>query len=96
MLSANPLTLAQRVIRSDEALFQEISGEAVLLDLASEQYFGLDAIGTRIWTLLADDDRLQSVHDRLCAEYDADPNHIATDLLALVNQLAEAGLVTLA
>jgi len=40
-------TLAQRVTHFDEVLFQEVGGEAVLLDLASEQYFGLDPVGTR-------------------------------------------------
>jgi len=33
-------------------LFQEVSGENVILDLASESYFGLDVIGTREWSLL--------------------------------------------
>lgn len=91
-----PVTLAQRAIRSDEALFQEVGGEAVLLDLASERYFGLDPVGTRIWTLLGEDDRLQSVCDALCTEYEADPARISEDLLALTSQLAEAGLIKLA
>ena len=91
----NPITLAQRATRSDDALFQEVGGEAVLLDLASERYFGLDPVGTRIWTLLADDNRLQAVCDALCAEYDADPVRIQDDLIALVTQMAEAGLVKL-
>ena len=91
-----PITLAQRVTRSDDALFQEVGGEAVLLDLASERYFGLDPVGTRIWSLLGDDDRLQAVCDALCNEYEAEPVRIRDDLLALVAQLAEAGLVTVA
>ena len=89
-----PATLAQRATRSDDALFQEVGGEAVLLDLASERYFGLDPVGTRIWTLLADDDHLQAICDTLCAEYDAPQDRLQTDLLALVAQLADAGLVT--
>ena len=88
--------LAQRALRSDDALFQEVGGEAVLLDLASERYFGLDPVGTRIWTLLADHDSLQAVADVLHTEYDAEPERISSDLLLLVGQLAEAGLVKLA
>lgn len=42
----------QKAIISPEVLFQEVSGEIVLLDLASESYFGLDEIGARIWALL--------------------------------------------
>jgi len=84
------------VQRSDEVLLQEVGGEAVLLDLASEQYFGLDPVGTRIWALLGEDDRLQYVHDTLCVEYGAEPARIGPDLLALIDQLAEAGLVKVA
>lgn len=87
--------LAQRVVRSDQVMFQELDGEAVLLDLASEQYFGLDRVGTRIWHLLDEHDTLESVHAALCREYDAPPERIADDLRALVDRLAEAGLVTL-
>ena len=89
----NPITLAQRATRSDDALFQEVGGEAVLLDLASERYIGLDPVGTRIWALLAPAPVLEQVHASLCAEFDADPARIETDLLALVQQLAEAGLI---
>lgn len=91
-------TLAHHVTRSDDALFQDIAGEAVLLDLASERYFGLDPVGTRIWVLLGEHDAapLQVVRDALCAEYDADSDRITQDLLVLVDQLADAGLVTLA
>lgn len=89
-----PLTLAQRATPSDQAMFQEVAGEAVLLDLVSEHYFGLDPVGTRIWTLLGKDDRLQGVCDILCAEYEAPPSRIADDLLTLIRELADAGLVT--
>ena len=80
---------------STQVLIQEVGGEAVLLDLAGEQYFGLNPVGTRIWALLAPAPVLQQVHASLCAEFDADPARIETDLLALVRELAEAGLVGL-
>lgn len=90
------VTLADRVIPSDEVLIQEMGGEAVLLDLASERYFGLDPVGTRIWALLGEHPSLQAVADIIINEYDAPPERIHTDLLALVGQLAEAGLVKVA
>jgi len=94
-MTASPadVTLHSILTRSDEVLFQEIGGEAVLLDLASEQYFGLDPVGTRIWGLLDGQTRLSNVHATLCAEYDADPQRIGDDLLVLARALAEAGLV---
>jgi hypothetical protein len=37
---------------SKDVLTQELQDETVLLDLDSENYFGLDSVGTRIWQLL--------------------------------------------
>lgn len=79
--------------RSDDVLFQEVGGEAVLLDLASEQYFGLDPVGTRIWELIDGQASLRSIHSVLRTEYDADPERIGEDLIALAGAMAEAGLV---
>ena len=94
-MTARPadVTLDTILTRSSEVLFQEVGGEAVLLDLASEQYFGLDPVGTRIWDLLDGDTSLDRVHTTLCAEYEADQERIENDLLALAGALAEAGLV---
>lgn len=89
----SPVTLSGSAARSGDVLVQEVGGEAVLLDMASERYFGLDPVGARIWALLGEQDGLQGVYDRLCEEYDADPELIRTDLLALLDQLSSAGLI---
>ena len=95
-MTASPhrVTLDDQVQCSGEVLVQEVGGEAVLLDLASERYFGLDPVGTRIWQLLAAGaPSLAQVHATLCGEFDALPERIGDDLLALVGQLSDAGLV---
>lgn len=91
-----PFTLDCTATASSDVLMQEIRGEAVLLDLASEKYFGLDAVGTRAWTLMSAAGDLRTVHARLCEEFDAPPERIASDLLALMQSLSDAGLVRLA
>lgn len=87
------VTLDSKVAVSDDVLVQEIGGEAVLLDLASERYFGLDPVGTRIWALLGEGHALDRILVMLADEFDAERGRIEVDLLALVRQLAEAGLV---
>lgn len=88
------ITLAQQAKPSGDVLFQNLGGEVVLLDLASERYFGLDPVGTRIWAMLDDGGTLEDIHRRLCDEYEAPSDQLRDDLLALVGQLAAAGLVT--
>jgi hypothetical protein len=74
---------------------QQTGDESVLLDLASERYFGLDAVGTRVWHLLEADPDVRAAHAALVSEYDVDAERLEADLLTLLQQLADAGLVTI-
>jgi Coenzyme PQQ synthesis protein D (PqqD) len=87
-------TLDSRVLVSNDVLFQELQGEAVLLNLKSGVYFGLDSVGTRIWELLADQDRLSDVARSIVTEFDVTEDRCAADLMALVSDLERHGLVT--
>ena len=80
---------------STEVLSQEVSGETVLLDLQSESYFGLDAVGTRIWQLLQENNRLQQVFDTMLEEYDVDEKELEKDLNELLDKLLEEKLITI-
>lgn len=74
-------------------MFQEVGSESVLLSLAAERYFGLDRVGTRIWRLLEADSSLQSAYDTLLREFEVAPDTLERELLGLVEQLSDAGLV---
>ena len=89
------ITLACRVQPSAAAMIQPTGSEAIVLDTASEQYFGLNEVGARLWTLLAADPDLAAANRTLLAEYDVAPAQLEHDLLTIVGQLAEAGLVTI-
>jgi len=89
------VTLSSRFVIPDDVLFQELNGEAVILDLASERYFGLDGVGTRFWELVNDNPSMQAAFDRLLDEYEVDASTLESDLLALTHNLLDAGLIRL-
>ena len=91
---AQEITLATTLRPSPEVLFRELSGESVLLDLKSQQYFGLNKVGTRIWQLVAEHGTLSAVIDALVAEYDVEPDRLRQDVLKLSQELIERGMVT--
>jgi len=86
------ITLSHRLQRSDEVLFQNLDGEAVLLDLSSETYFGLNEVGTRVWELLESTPLLGDVCTQLQSEYDVERERAEGDLLELATRLVAAGL----
>ena len=79
-----------------DVLFRELLGEAVLLDLRSQRYYGLDAIGTKLWHLISDKGEIESVVHVMLEEYDVEEARLRRDLDAFLRQLAEVGLVEIA
>ena len=79
---------------SSEVLFRELQGEAVLLDLRSQHYFGLDEVGTRIWQLLAEHGRAELVLKKLLQEFDVDEASLTVDLAEFLTRLESAGLIS--
>jgi hypothetical protein len=83
----------QRFEVDGDVLYQPVEDEVVLLNLKSQQYYGLDAIGARIWQLLVETGNVDTVADRLCEEYDADRSRVLHDVESMVQDFCAAGLV---
>jgi hypothetical protein len=81
---------------SDDVIFRELDREAVLLDLSSGRYYGLNAVGTRLWTLLAGGADVEAIVEALAAEFDAETALITQDVRELLADLTERGLIVAA
>jgi hypothetical protein len=71
-----------------------LAGESVLLNLSTGTYFGLDAVGTRLWHLIAEHGSTTLVLKILLTEYEVDATRLQKDLDALIEQLLAKGLLT--
>lgn len=78
---------------ADDVVYRDLAGEAVILDLATGTYFGLDPVGTRVWQLLAEHGVAEDVVRALLPEYDVDEEQLRGDIDGLIRQLVDAGLV---
>lgn len=88
------LSLSDTVTVSRSVVFRDLSGETVLLNLDSGVYYGLDAVGTRVWQLLAEALPLATVCSTMQEEYAVGPDEIERDVLRLVGDLCDKRLVT--
>ena len=89
------IDFSQNVIAPDDVLVRVLDGEAVVFNLESESYFGLDEVGTRMWTMLTESDSIQDAYEILLAEYDVEPAQLKADMADLIAQLQENGLVAI-
>ena len=90
------LSLNNSIAIPDDVLFRELDGEAVLLNLKTGTYFGLNPVATRMWQLIAEQHSLARVLETLAGEYEADRLVLENDLLELGRQLCASGLCTVA
>jgi hypothetical protein len=96
-MDANKMLSGQIRAHAD-VVWRDVDGEIVLLNVATGQYFGLDAVGSRVWLLLQQDGdagaTLAQLADRVVAEFDVDHATAVSDLTHLFQQLADQQLVT--
>jgi hypothetical protein len=81
------------VVAAKDQVSSDLGGEVAILDLKAGVYYGLDAVGARIWSLIQEPRTVNEIRDILLEEYDVEPERCERDLLALLRRLADEGLV---
>jgi Coenzyme PQQ synthesis protein D (PqqD) len=89
------ITLATRIAVPEQVMYRDLGGEAVILELESGQYYGLDEIGSTMWRRLQEHADVAGALGALRAEYDVAEDELERDLLEFVGRLAEFKLVEL-
>lgn len=86
--------LPKKIQISDNVLFQQIGGECILLDMQSEQYFGLDETGARIWEILSENGDTEVALARMLSEYEVDEATLKNDMYKLLCELENEKLIS--
>ncbi len=81
------------VVAVPNQVSSSLGDEAVILELTQGVYYGLNKVGARIWELLQQPRRVGEIRDLILDEYDVAPQTGTRDLLALLAELAERGLI---
>lgn len=83
----------QSFVIGEDVFFQPMQDEVVLLNLKSQQYYGLDTMGSRIWHLLLEHGNIHTVADRICEEYDVERDRALDDIAMMVKDFCAVGLI---
>jgi hypothetical protein len=84
------------VVATRDQVSSDLGGEAAILDLKSETYYGLNSVAARVWQLIRTPTTAREVWEAVAAEYDVEADRCERDVLALLQKLADAGLVDVA
>ncbi|MDE0686419.1 MAG: PqqD family protein [Candidatus Poribacteria bacterium] len=85
--------LNARIKLKEEVFFEELDDQAVILNIQTSTYFGLNEVGTRIWNLLSEHKQVRIVYNKLIEEYDVAAEQIAKDLQIFINHLQSKELI---
>jgi len=81
------------VVLSDEQVSTSLGQETVILGMGDGVYYGLDAVGARVWALLATPRRVSELVRAVVGEFDVTSEQCERDVLALLDELSERRLV---
>jgi hypothetical protein len=82
-----------RVVLSQDQLSCDLAGEAAIVNLKNGVYYGLDAVGARVWHLMREPVSIATIIDSLLNVYAVERTTLESDVHRFLNQLAEQGLI---
>lgn len=88
------ITLHSTVVRSTDVMASAVDNELVMMDIERGMYYALDAVGTDIWGRIAQPVRVADLCDTLRKVYSVDAATCQKDVLDLLNDMAQNGLLT--
>jgi hypothetical protein len=86
-------SFTSRATIAPDVLFRVVGQEAILLNLKTELYLGLDAVGTEMWLTLTKTSSIQDAYNTLLQEYDVEPERLRKDLNDFIDKLLEQSLI---
>lgn len=81
------------VVAITDQVSARLGEEAVVLNLESGVYHGLNPVGARIWDLLSSPTTADAVVAMITSEYDVDEKRCRSDVLGLLAALSAQGLI---
>jgi hypothetical protein len=89
----NKINLQDVMSVPKSVMARRVGDEVIVLDLAGGEYFGLPDVGARVWELLLDGKSLVQAAEAIASEYRVDRATAEEDLIRLVMELRDKGLL---
>ena len=90
----NPINEISVIYVNEEHIAGEfLDGEIVIMNKNDNVYYGLNEVGGRVWQLIGEPQKVADLIDIMMEEYDVDQSKCTSEVLALLNDMAEKGLI---
>jgi hypothetical protein len=87
------ICLESRVSAVKDQVSCNLGEEAVILSMKNGVYYSLNPLGVRIWHLIVKPIVVTEIRDTIVREYEVEPGRCEDELLALLQDLENEGLI---
>ena len=81
------------ITHSDSQVSADMDGEVVMMSVEKGNYYGFDAIASRIWALIEEPMTVNALCDALVQEFDVDSETCVHDVLPFLQDLQQQDLI---
>ena len=93
-MTARPaISKESTVVAIKDQLSADLKGEAVILNCANGVYYGLNDVGNTVWAFVQEPRKVAEIAAKVASEYEVAPDVCERDVIELLGQLTEAGLI---
>jgi Coenzyme PQQ synthesis protein D (PqqD) len=83
------------IVASSEQISSDLGLEAVILNLKSGVYHGLNEVGASIWKLIQEPLTVKEIEHKLLEEYDVEPEQCQSDVIAILEDLLASEMIVI-
>ena len=88
------VTVNSVVEANSEPLAAPLAGGLVILQVEADRYYNLNELGTEIWQLIQQPVTVAEIVERITATHDVDAARCEADIVALLQDMARARLIS--
>lgn len=94
-MNSKTITLETKVARNINIATNKIDDEVIMMSLEKGNYYSVNSIGTRIWNIIEQEKNVKEICDTLLQEYDIDKEHCEKAVIAFLEKMKTADLLTI-
>ena len=87
------IKLTTVVVQSPELIGSNVEDQVALLSIENGSYYGIAAVGSRIWELISEPKAGNAICEQLLGEYEVSRLDCERQVLEFLQKLADANLV---
>lgn len=92
-MSVEKISLDAQVVSNKSVVSCDLDGEAAMLNMDDGVYYGLNTVGASVWNHIQEPISVQEVVELILEEYDVEQDRCQADVVKLLEELLEKGLI---